>query len=341
MGDLGEAIAGQINEIPGFIDEKVVDRLGFTGASAHVGQLLLAGKHVDQRGLADIGTADKGVFRHLGFWTICIANKAADVVGAGNFHDFCGIFASMSEAVTKKVVPFRESKLSKKEQIAKMFDQIAFRYDFLNHFMSLGIDKIWRRKALQNLTALAPQTVLDVAAGTADFSILAHRMLGPRRITGVDISKEMLEIGRRKVARAGLRDHIVLQVADSEALPFESESYDAVTAAFGVRNFEQLEVGLKEMGRVLRKGGMAVILEFSSPTVFPVKQLYHFYFRYITPRLGKWIAKDEAAYAYLPESVRVFPQGEQMTRILKNAGFQTATCKTLTFGICSVYCATK
>ncbi len=247
----------------------------------------------------------------------------------------------MGEPVVKKVVPFRESKLSKKEQIANMFDRIAFRYDFLNHFMSLGIDKVWRRKALHYLEELRPRNLLDVAAGTADFSILAEKKLHPEKIIGIDISKEMLEIGRKKVERAGLEKKITLQWGDSEALPFETGSFDAVTAAFGVRNFEHLEEGLIEMCRVLREGGQAVILEFSSPTVFPVKQLYHFYFRYITPVIGKWVTHSGEAYRYLPESVHAFPQGEEMGHILINAGFQKATCKKLTFGICSVYCATK
>ncbi len=222
-----------------------------------------------------------------------------------------------------------------------MFDHIALRYDFLNHFMSLGIDRIWRRKALRYLIKLKPKTLLDVAAGTADFSILAENMLHPEKIIGVDISKEMLQIGRQKVNKAGLSEKISLQLGDSEALPFATGTFDAVTAAFGVRNFEQLGTGLAEMCRVLRPGGKVVILEFSSPTIFPVKQLYHFYFRYITPALGKWIARNEEAYAYLPESVKAFPQGEQMKKILINAGFQKAICKPLTFGICSVYCAVK
>lgn len=247
----------------------------------------------------------------------------------------------MSEAISKKIVPFRGSKLSKKEQIAGMFDQIAFRYDFLNHFMSFGIDRLWRRKALHYLDDLQPQKLLDVATGTADLAILAEKMLHPEQITGVDISKKMLQIGRQKVARAGLSEKISLQIGDSEALPYATGSFDAVTSAFGVRNFEYLETGLTEMCRILRPGGKAVILEFSSPVVFPVKQLYHFYFRYITPMLGKWIARNEEAYEYLPESVNAFPQGEEMKNILIHAGFQKAICKTLTFGICSVYCAVR
>ncbi len=247
----------------------------------------------------------------------------------------------MQDSSTNKVVPFKESKLSKKEQVANMFDHIAYRYDFLNHFMSLNIDKIWRKKSLHYLDELKPDHILDVAAGTADFSILASKMLSPKEIIGIDISKQMLEVGEKKIKEAHLEKQIRLQTADSEDLPFATESFDAVTSAFGVRNFEHLDIGLKEMCRVLRKGGKAVILDFSSPTIFPIKQLYRFYFRYITPKLGKWIAHNAEAYTYLPESVDAFPQGEAMIERLKKAGFKDATCKKLTFGISSVYCATK
>lgn len=247
----------------------------------------------------------------------------------------------MNETATKKIVPFRESKLSKKEQIAQMFDHIAFRYDFMNHFLSLGIDRYWRRVALRRLSSLQPKKLLDVATGTADVAVLAAKKLKPEEIIGIDISEKMLKIGREKVAKEGLQSLISLKTADSEALPFQDHTFDAITSAFGVRNFEHLEKGLSEMCRVLRPGGKAVILEFSSPVIFPVKQLYHFYFRYITPTIGKWITRDEDAYQYLPESVKAFPQGEEMKSILLNSGFQQATCKILTFGICSVYCATK
>lgn len=247
----------------------------------------------------------------------------------------------MADASTKKVVPFKDSKLSKKEQVADMFNHIAYRYDFLNHFMSLGIDRIWRRKSLHLLDSINPQSLLDVAAGTADFSILANKILQPKKIVGIDISEEMLNIGKEKVKKKKLTEKIDLQLADSENLPFETSSFDAVTSAYGVRNFEHLDVGLKEMCRVLKENGKVVILDFSTPTVFPVKQLYHFYFRYITPKLGKWIAKDAEAYSYLPESVERFPQGDEMIKTLKKAGFKNATCKKLTFGISSVYCAIK
>ncbi|MBS0029331.1 bifunctional demethylmenaquinone methyltransferase/2-methoxy-6-polyprenyl-1,4-benzoquinol methylase UbiE [Chitinophaga sp. 22321] len=241
----------------------------------------------------------------------------------------------------QKIVPFEGSKLSKKEQIATMFDDIAHRYDFLNHFMSLGIDIIWRKKALGYLTSLQPKLMLDVATGTGDFAIMAERRLRPDKIVGIDISEGMLAHGREKIEKLGLGNKITLQSGDSETISFPDKTFDAITVAFGVRNFEHLEKGLSDMRRVLKPGGKLVILEFSNPTVFPIKQLYNLYFRYITPLLGKWIAKSQAAYSYLPESVKAFPQGEAMRTILTNTGFQAVTCKTLTFGICSIYCATR
>lgn len=248
----------------------------------------------------------------------------------------------MSEnANVQKIVPFEGSKLSKKEQIATMFDDIAFRYDFLNHFMSLGIDIIWRKKALGYLQSLQPKLMLDVATGTGDFAIMAERRLHPDQIVGIDISEGMLAHGREKLKKLGLSDKITLQSGDSETISFPDQTFDAITVAFGVRNFEHLEKGLSEMWRVLKPGGKLVILEFSNPTVFPIKQLYNSYFRYITPLIGKWIAKSQAAYSYLPESVKAFPQGEAMRTILTNTRFQAVTCKTLSFGICSIYCATR
>ncbi|MBC9930869.1 bifunctional demethylmenaquinone methyltransferase/2-methoxy-6-polyprenyl-1,4-benzoquinol methylase UbiE [Chitinophaga qingshengii] len=241
----------------------------------------------------------------------------------------------------QKIVPFEGSKLSKKEQIASMFDDIAYRYDFLNHFMSLGIDVIWRRKALKYLKSLQPKKMLDVATGTGDFAVMAEKRLHPESITGIDISEGMLSHGREKIKKLGLEHKISLQLGDSETISFADETFDAITVAFGVRNFENLEKGLAEMRRVLKPGGKLVILEFSNPTVFPIKQLYNSYFRLIVPLIGKFVAKSKAAYSYLPESVKAFPQGEEMRTILLNTGFPAVTCKTLTFGICSIYCATR
>lgn len=246
----------------------------------------------------------------------------------------------MQEPV-QPVVPFRDSKLAKKEQIEEMFDKIAFRYDFLNHFLSMGIDRSWRRKALRCLAPGKPQNLLDVATGTADVAIMAARILKPARITGVDLSEKMLEIGRRKLQDLQLAVPIELLKADSEALPFEDRSFDAISVAFGIRNFEHLDKGLAEMLRVLKPGGRLAILEFSRPTAFPVRQLFEAYFRYITPYIGKWFARSKEAYAYLPESVQAFPQGSQMTNILTKIGYSEALCKTLTFGICSIYSASR
>lgn len=222
-----------------------------------------------------------------------------------------------------------------------MFNDIAFRYDFLNRFMSLGIDIYWRKVALRRLKKLKPRYILDVATGTGDLAIMANKMLQPDKILGIDISEGMLSFGREKVAKAGLADKITLELGDSETISAPDTTFDAITVAFGVRNFENLEKGLSEMWRVLKPGGKLVILEFSNPTIFPIKQLYNTYFRYITPLIGKFVSKSKAAYEYLPSSVKAFPQGEVMVNILKNTGFQDVTCKTLTFGICSVYSASR
>lgn len=222
-----------------------------------------------------------------------------------------------------------------------MFNDIAFRYDFLNRFMSLGIDIYWRKVALHQLKKLKPRYILDVATGTGDLAIMANKMLQPDKILGIDISEGMLSFGREKVAKAGLADKITLELGDSETISAPDTTFDAITVAFGVRNFENLEKGLSEMWRVLKPGGKLVILEFSNPTIFPIKQLYNTYFRYITPLIGKFVSKSKAAYEYLPSSVKAFPQGEVMVNILKNTGFQDVTCKTLTFGICSVYSASR
>ena len=240
-----------------------------------------------------------------------------------------------------QVLPFKGSAQGKTEQVARMFNGIAHRYDFLNHFLSLGIDRRWRRRALSLLKAERPALILDVATGTADMAILACRRLGTPLVEGVDIAEGMLARGRQKLRTAGLEQRVRLQVADSEALPFPDAHFDAVMSAFGVRNFEHLEKGLAEMSRVLKPGGKAVVLEFSSPTVFPVKQLYNLYFRYITPFIGKWVSRSGEAYSYLPASVSAFPQGARMTALFEQNGFQSATCTPLTFGICSVYCAVR
>lgn len=238
------------------------------------------------------------------------------------------------------VVPYKEENTSKKEQVARMFNSISHRYDFLNHFLSLGIDRGWRKKAINLLRPLKPRQLLDVATGTGDFALQALS-LNPEKITGVDISEGMLQVGRKKIQDRNVADKIVLQLADSENLPFEENKFDAVTVGFGVRNFEHLERGLEEIFRVLKPGGVAVILEFSRPRKFPFKQGYNFYFKFILPKIGRIVSSDKTAYTYLPESVEAFPDGEDFLRILRDVGFKQTQCKSLTFGISSIYTGTK
>ena len=238
------------------------------------------------------------------------------------------------------VVPYKEETSGKKEQVARMFDNISHRYDFLNHFLSLGIDKAWRKKAIGFLENNPPKTILDVATGTGDFAIQALT-LNPEKITGIDISEGMLEVGKKKIKDRALSDRIELMYGDSEKLPFKENNFDAVTVAFGVRNFENLEKGLGEIYRVLKPGGKLVVLEFSKPRKFPFKQVYKFYFTTILPRVGRIVSSDKAAYTYLPESVDAFPNGADFLTILKNIGFNRTQCKELTFGISSIYTGTK
>lgn len=222
-----------------------------------------------------------------------------------------------------------------------MFDNIAPWYDFLNHFLSLGIDITWRRQAIRTLKNLQPKLILDVATGTADLAIEAERQLSPDKIIGIDIANEMLEIGRQKLKKCQLTQKIELFLGDSENLSFPDNTFDAVTVAFGVRNFENLGKGLQEMHRVTRPGGMVVILEFSKPTLFPFKQLYNFYFRNLLPVIGRITSKDPKAYRYLYESVQAFPDGKDFVNVLEKTGFQSATYKPLTLGICTLYLAEK
>ncbi len=237
------------------------------------------------------------------------------------------------------IKPQQDSQVSKKLQVAKMFDNIAKSYDFLNHSLSFGMDFYWRKKAVSKLTN-NPKKILDVATGTADFAIAATKMKEVQ-IIGIDISEKMLEIGKNKIKQKGLENLIKLQLADSENLPFESGSFDGITAGFGVRNFENLQLGLSEMCRVLKEGGIAVILEPSKPKAFPVKQIYSAYFHYILPFLGRLISKDNRAYNYLPESVDAFPENEKFIEILKEVGFSKVKYLPLTLGIVSLYIAIK
>lgn len=238
------------------------------------------------------------------------------------------------------VLPYKDKETGKKQQVADMFDNISHKYDFLNHFLSLGIDIRWRKKAIKLLKDLQPKQILDIATGTGDFAIESLK-LNPDHVTGVDISEGMLNVGRKKLKKRNLDDKITLISGDSENLPFEDNKFDAIIVAFGVRNFENLEKGLAEMLRVLRPGGKVVVLEFSKPKRFPFKQLYNFYFKNILPTLGKTISKDNAAYTYLPESVRSFPDGKDFTSILDQLGFKNTACKPLTLGISSIYTGIK
>ncbi|MBC6409891.1 MAG: bifunctional demethylmenaquinone methyltransferase/2-methoxy-6-polyprenyl-1,4-benzoquinol methylase UbiE [Ekhidna sp.] len=238
------------------------------------------------------------------------------------------------------VLPYKDNSETKKQQVAKMFDSISGKYDFLNHFLSLGIDRRWRKQAIRMLKNENPKQILDIATGTGDFAIESLK-LNPEKVIGLDISEGMLNVGREKMKKKGI-DHIIdMQSGDSENIHFENNSFDAVIVAFGVRNFEDLEKGLKEMNRVLKPGGKAIILEFSKPTIFPFKQLYNFYFRWILPKIGEIVSKDNAAYTYLPESVNEFPYGKEFLRILDKTGYKNNKCKPLTQGISSIYLGEK
>jgi demethylmenaquinone methyltransferase / 2-methoxy-6-polyprenyl-1,4-benzoquinol methylase len=232
---------------------------------------------------------------------------------------------------------------SKTQQVSKMFDNIAKHYDFLNHFLSLGIDKIWRRKMIAELVEVNPKRILDVATGTADVAINTIKQLKIKdlKIVGVDISNEMLNVGRKKLVTEGVNDVIELQLGDSENLPFQGNNFDAVTVAYGVRNFENLERGLTEMHRVLNANGKIVVLEFSRPRIFPFRQLFNFYFKNILPTIGKLTSKDARAYSYLYESVQAFPDGDDFLTVLNKVGFKNTSCTTLTLGICSLYVGYK
>ncbi len=229
----------------------------------------------------------------------------------------------------------------KKAEVERMFDKIAPKYDLLNRLLSLGIDVQWRKRAIRYLKKDQPKTILDVATGTADVAIMSAKILKPVGIIGIDIANQMLDLGRVKIANAGLENTITLETGDSEKLRFGDNSFDAVTVAFGVRNFEHLEQGLAEMFRVLRPGGRAVILEFSKPHFFPFKQFYNAYFKYVLPLIGRLTSRDVRAYTYLFESVQTFPEGQDFLNILTKIGYQNPTCERLTLGICSIYSATK
>lgn len=229
----------------------------------------------------------------------------------------------------------------KSEQVEQMFDNIAPAYDKLNHTLSMGIDRSWRKKAINTLRPFQPRKMMDVATGTGDFAILACQELQPDSLIGTDISEGMMNVGREKVKQVHLSDKITFVREDCTALSFADETFDAVTVAFGIRNFEGLDKGLSEMCRVLKPGGHLVILELTTPDRFPMKQLFNVYSKVVIPLLGKLISKDRSAYTYLPESIRAFPQGEIMQEVIQKAGFSQVTFQRLTFGICTLYVAIK
>ncbi len=267
--------------------------------------------------------------------------KCAGQAGKGalfNIQSNWVIFAlaNTMPRMIREVKPYNSESETKKAQVARMFDNISRRYDFLNHFLSLGIDIYWRKRAIALLKDLQPSRILDVATGTADFALEALS-LEPEEVVGVDISEGMLERGRQKLAKKDLGKKIRLIKGDSEKLPFNDNIFDAVIVAFGVRNFEDLEKGLADMYRVLKRGGEVVILEFSKPQVIPLKQIYNFYFNFILPNIGRLISKDDSAYRYLPESVRAFPDGRHFLDLLDKTGFTQTESIPLTFGICSIY----
>ncbi len=237
------------------------------------------------------------------------------------------------------VLPYNKSD-SKKTEVAEMFDNISPKYDLLNHTLSLGIDILWRKKAIRMLAPEKPKLILDVATGTGDFAIEALA-LNPDKVIGVDISEGMLSIGREKMKKKNISDKIEMLSGDSEGLNFPDNTFDAIIVAFGVRNFENLEKGLADMYRVLKPNGTVVVLEFSRPQTFPIKQLYNFYFSYILPTIGKLVSKDTRAYTYLPESVAAFPDGEKFITILDKIGFKNSKCTSLSFGVSSIYMGKK
>ena len=237
------------------------------------------------------------------------------------------------------IKPYHEG--DKTKQVEQMFDNIAPTYDTLNHRLSWNIDKYWRKKALRQLLPFSPQRLLDIATGTGDFAIQAAEMLSNTAISAVDISEGMMDIGREKVRKAGWTARISFEKQDCTSLTYPDASFDAVTAAFGIRNFADLDKGLAEMCRVLSKGGHLCILELTKPVAFPMRQLFHLYAHTVLPVYGRLISKDNAAYSYLTKTIEAFPQGEQMVGILKKAGFAEASFKRLTCGICTLYCATK
>ena len=243
--------------------------------------------------------------------------------------------------MNENITPYQSQEATKKEQVATMFNNISGTYDFLNHFLSLGIDILWRKKAIRELNAIKPRVMLDVATGTGDFAFEAINILKPEKIIGVDISEGMLDVARKKIAERNLQHIFSVQMGDSEGLHFPDNHFDAITVAFGVRNYQNLEKGLADMYRVLKPEGKIVILEFSKPRAFPIKQGYNFYSQQVLPFFGKVFSKDSRAYTYLPESVAAFPDGEDFIKLMDKVGFKKSKDIRLTFGISAIYTGVK
>ncbi len=241
----------------------------------------------------------------------------------------------------KQVKPYKNKPGDKKAQVKEMFDNISPKYDFLNRLLSMGIDRGWRNKLIDLMKPYQPKNILDIATGTGDLAILEAIQLSPEKVIGLDISEGMLKVAKEKVLEKKLEHIIELITGDAENIPYENDTFDAITVAFGVRNFENLKQGLKEMNRVLKPGGIALILEFSQPEQTPFKQAYGIYSKYILPFIGKIISGDQSAYSYLPESISVFPYGEKMKQILMESGFSQVNIYPLTFGISTIYLAKK
>lgn len=239
-----------------------------------------------------------------------------------------------------EVKPYGQEDKSKKSEVKEMFDNISSKYDFLNHFLSVGIDKLWRKKAVKQLKEIQPKTILDIASGTGDFA-LELLSLKPAKIVGADISEGMLEVGRQKMKKKGVDHIITMEAGDSENLKYEDNTFDALTVGFGVRNFQDLEKGLFEMLRVVRSGGKIVILEFSKPKKFPVKQYYAFHSKYVIPFFGRMISKDSSAYTYLPESIQAFPEGQNFVEIMRKLGYKDVYMLLCSGGIATIYVGTK
>ena len=246
----------------------------------------------------------------------------------------------MAKYGSEQILPYNNEE-HKATQVKRMFDSIAGTYDTLNHALSFGIDKIWRKKGIAFLRPFSPESILDIATGTGDLAISMHKTLKANRIIGADISEGMMDVGRKKVSEAGLSEYISFEFQDCTALTYADNTFDAVTAAFGVRNFEDIEQGIREMYRVLKPNGHLMILELSTPEHFPMKQLYSIYSKVVIPNIGRLLSKENTAYSYLPASIKVVPQGKVMTDLLNRVGFKEAQAHTFTFGICSLYTGIK